>query len=347
MFTVPEETQGEKDLSLSRRDFLKSIAGLMALESGVEAKPRRYTTGKLAGRNLNDLYTEYTGIKGTVPETVNIDFESRLDYLWLRKKRRSGHNPVVVETGNQLVKEYKSKIPTLLDISSYIKEINGSIDVVKQTLDWKTYAEIKNFAPKQTALVQKLVSGFSGKDLAAYALTELMPSKDGQLNRDVLAFLLRTAGKEYIEAIPALYDPKTSFGPYQFTEYALYNAAGVKRGASVVNEALPVAHRIPGSVAKLRSQNHHKAAFLFLIENIANLVDRISPRQLSLLASLPASKHPDLLAYVATAHHGPSVAIQIAKRWLDHKTRFPYEASAGRVYRLYAEKTKANMKALR
>lgn len=170
-----------------------------------------------------------------------------------------------------------------------------------------------------------------------------MPSRDGQLNKLILDFLLKNAGREYIESIPAMYDPKTSFGPYQFTEYALYEVPRRgKRGASIINQAVKESEKIPGSVALLRGEQHYKAAFLFMIENIANLVNK----RCAALNSVWRANKDDLIMFVATSHHMPSPALNAARRWLDNWARLPFYISCGSHLRRYALKTKANLESL-
>jgi hypothetical protein len=75
-------------------------------------------------------------------------------------------------------------------------------------------------------------------------MTELFPSMD-KMNKDVLDFLLRHGGEELVYHLPAVNDDYASFGPYQFTSFAVYNAEGQKKGASILNDFLPSGIRIP------------------------------------------------------------------------------------------------------
>jgi hypothetical protein len=345
-----KETAGfsEPDSSeFNRRDFFKVLgAGLGALTSSerAEGRSRNYHTGNLAGRKFSDLFSEYTGIYGKVPETVSIDFENQLRLLWVRKNQRAHNNRVVVQTGAELLKEYQTNPHTLLELNPYIRQIQQTMQFVRTSLDWAKYSKLKGLKTAESLLAKELSFGFDCNDLLAYSLTELMPSNEGVLNRELLAFLLKYAGREYIESIPAIHDPKTSFGPYQFTEYALFDDGIERRGASIPNQALKQG-KIPGSVSMLRGLDHHKAAYLFVIDNITNLVAKASPTELAVLKAIKSSKHHDFVAYVATAHHGPGTALHIAKRWLDNGAKAPYEASADSAYRSYVDKTKANLNA--
>ena len=197
-------------------------------------------------------------------------------------------------------------------------------------------------------VLKKVCSAVNAQDLLAYSLTELMPSADGKLNVNVLEFLLKNAGREYIESIPAIYDAKTSFGPYQFTEFALFDHKGQKRGSSIPNQALPGKDRIPGSVSKLRGKDHYKAGYLFMVDNMANFVHKIGWSELGILENQFKENKDDVIAFLATAHHGPGWANKYATNWLKDKAKKHYQDyCTSDAYKQYANKTKANLKAIR
>lgn len=309
--------------------------------------PKRCETETLAGRRFADLYTKYTNIKGTVPKTAYIDFDYQLHELWKQKERRSSYGKVVVQTGRRLRKEYREKPLHKVEIVSYIRQVEVAVGDVKKNFNWKVFGGIKKLRTEELEFVESIGKSVNAKDLLAYSLTELMPSADGKLNVKVLEFLLKNAGQEYVESIPAIYDPKTSFGPYQFTEFALYDHKGTRRGASIANRALPESKKIPGSVSKLRTVAHHKAAYLFMVDNIANLVHKIDWDKFDVLKKQLEKNKDDIIAYAATAHHGPAPANRYATKWLKDDAKKPYREYCGRVYKLYAQKTEANLKAIR
>ena len=170
-----------------------------------------------------------------------------------------------------------------------------------------------------------------------------MPSRIGEINLQTMEFLLRNAGIRYVYSIPALADAKTSFGPYQFTEFAWYHAEDDIRGGSVMNMAVRQPQRIDhGSVSRLRGEEHHIAAFLFAIDNIANLIAHTSPAQFRALSANWRRQKDDLVKFIATSHHGPNASLAIAQRWLDNGARSEYEISCHGRFRDYAIKTGRN-----
>ncbi len=306
--------------------------------------PTLYKTGRLAGQKFSSLYTTYTGIKGIVPAEVQIDFEYRLQEMWKQKNRKARGGKVVVNTGRKLRIEY-SKGKNLENFQEYLKSVEDVVNDLKNAIDYATLGKIKHLAKEERGLVEEISRSITGKDVMAYCLTELMPTDRGALNKEVMDFLLKNAGSKFIESIPALGDAKTSFGPYQFTEFALYNTKMEKRGASIVNQALPQNKRIPGSVAKLRGMAHHKAAYLFVVNNIADLVHSVSWEQFSKLDQRYKNKN-DLIAFVATSHHAPGSARGFAKNWLSSKEYKPYSEFCKGHFVGYAKKTKSNLAAL-
>jgi hypothetical protein len=317
-------------------------------------------TGALAGRNLGDLYALYTGISGRVPQKVSgIDFSVQLEKMFARKvswmRRHKKSNPVVQQYHDERFPVYASNKPTLMTLDTYLDIVGRSMDDVKQNIDCNKIGELYKLSKEKTDLVCAMGMSLTKNDVVAYGLTELMPAADGELNKAVLDHMLRNGGQEYVDNIPAQSDAKTSFGLYQFTEFALYNANGEVRGASKANLALPQGKRIPGSMIFLKGEDHHKAAYLFAWHNLARLAQNLDRAEFNTLATKWADKKVDIVEYIATAHHAPGGytsrhgyigAIGAAKRWLDNDAKLEFSVSCKGDLPWYAQKTKANMKAL-
>ena len=338
---------------INRREFLTVLAAAgMSLTAEKEAEARetsqgqKYYTGWLAGKKLHDLYAAYTGLSGIIPPEAVINFPQQLEQMWAKKFVRAKHNSTVENTGKKILKKYAEHEPKTESVGRYHVAVERALKDTMDHMDWDKLGHIKNLDPEQLKLVKSICLSVNSRHLLAYCLTELMPSADGKLNVEVLNFLLQSAGPEYIESIPAMFDPKTSFGPYQFTEYALYENGKERRGASIPNQALTKG-KIPGSVAQLQGMDHHKAAYLFMVDNFSNLVHKLNSHEFQVLKTKWHQKQNDLVAYAATAHHGPAVAMSTAKRWLDSGANHPYMNSCGRIYALYAKKTEANFAALK
>src|SRR3989344_4046298 len=184
----------------------------------------------LRGRKLNDLFTHYTGIAGQVPDKVPGDFPTQqLPKLWELKKQKYGETPVVSLARQQLVGGYDQKNAQKMNWQQYRDSGQASIDSLRKSLDWNAVGKHFGLGGVDLKLLREFEAQINGSALLSYALTELMPGVDGPLNRDMLDFLLRVGGREYVERLPAVNDAKTSMGSYQFTEYALYDTGDEKR----------------------------------------------------------------------------------------------------------------------
>jgi hypothetical protein len=374
-FLVPNKGDNKnppQEKGITRRRFLEVAAaatGLAAAEgvagAGIVSKliganelrevneKRMYSTGPLQGNTFkkNDLFAFFTGIEGQVPAHVVINFHNQLKALFYKKSdfARRHHKPNVAfkQIEDELLKEYSQKNPERMDMRYYQIKVESTIEEVAKNINWKEVQDRMNLNPDQLKILREITGTIKAKHLTAYALTELMPSSDGNLNRNVYEFLLKSAGSRYIYSIPAIFDDRLSFGPYQFTSGALMDAGNNHPvGASKINCALSGQCRIGGSVSQLRGSDHHKAALLFAIHNLALLIRKLSQKELKNLKNTWQYNVTGITQFIATAHHLPSPAFSSARRWLDAEAKKPFEASCPRSIKKYALKTKANLAAL-
>lgn len=345
-----------RSLQMNRRGLLFGGGATLLVSTAHAAPPsaKQYPLGRLAGRPAADLYAVYIGFngRGVLPKTLSIDWSARLRAMWAVKIVRSKRSATVGRTSRELLAGYSHRDRRTMSIRDYQAVAGREARAVHTWLAWEQIGRMyfrkkKSVNTRKLRLLKNIASRIGGRELIAYALTELMPGRnDGVFNRDFLDFLLRYGGRAYVERIPAMYDRYTSFGPYQFTQYALYDAGNQRRGASQVNQALPVQHRLPGSVIKLRGNEHFKAAYLFAVYNLAMLIRRLNIKQLAVLERVQRTSDDDLTEFIATAHHAPSLAYKAGMRWLDNKAKLPFRRSgSGRIIQ-YAGKTFVNYQAL-
>lgn len=312
----------------------------------ISANPGTFSTNDLEGRNLGDLYIAYTGVRGRVPAKVTTDPVRQLDSLWQVKIACYNEAPVVRTIHRELLSEYRRN-RTHKTLDQFIQSAENEVKLVRSAIEWKTLGSAYKLSSEQLALVKRLALQVSGKDLVAYGMTEIMPSDDGKLNVQVLDFLVRNYGPEFVYAIPAIHDKYASFGFYQFTSFAVYDDGKRIEGASMVSRSMRTG-KISGSTKDIQGTVQHRAAYLFSIHNIAMLVNATSSLEQRTLSRLPARNHDDLIQYIAAAHNGPSHARKGARRWLAANMKYDYFVSvSNRTVRRYAVKTKANLAALR
>lgn len=343
-FGESEESKG----LVTRRHFLRSVgAGFGALAvtalageklgSGDEVpvgeditrEPREtwessFDTGDLAGADISEkLFVDYFGIEdGKMPERLSVNFPERLIAMWAKKNKRSHGDPKVKAVADAVLDEYCKHEPTPSNVEQFTAEADNVVRDVFKNINWDAVRMLKGMSQGDIELAQKLLRNISGSSLAALCMTELMPSENGRINRSAFDLLLQHAGKEFIESVPALYDPLVSFGPYQFTAHALDGKSLKPAGASVINAALPEQMRIPDEVSSLRGRAHHTAAILYTIENACNFINTLKQQSqaevlLGRLGGLVGDGSEDVALFLATAHHAPGAAMHTVMVWLE------------------------------
>lgn len=306
-----------------------------------------YNTDSLAGRQAGDLYAAYLGYPGArIPATLTIDWHAQLDNLWDRKLRRRGVTPVARQAAAALVAEYRSEDPGRISLVSYQEIAGNQARAICSELNWEQVGRTYRLDARRTTLLRRVSCNMGGRVMLAYTMAELLPSTDGQLNRDYLDFLLRYGGRRYLESLPALHDDITSFGPLQFTQYAVYDVPGERRGASKVNVALPEHLRIPGSTLRLRGNDHLRAAYLFAISNLADGIRSLNSQQLATFEQVAGPRGVDVAQYIAVSHNKPANGRRALRAWLNAGARGSLRDFCSRVSRLYATKTINNYNAL-
>ncbi|MFA7309311.1 MAG: hypothetical protein WC050_00195 [Candidatus Paceibacterota bacterium] len=332
--------------------------------------------GVLKGAHFGEPLSDYLGLDSEVPEKAQIDFRYQLGRLWkqkLERKDKKTGKPVprssaTLEEIEKMLLPYDVDKVRKMDIAGYRDEIAQSMKEVRASIDLDRIAQIGKFSgfdDDQVRLLKELEKRITPTTILAYALTEIMPTKGAASVRgvQVLDFILRNGGPDFVERIPALYDSMLSFGPYQFTSHALLDVGRVRQGASMMNGITRNKKNIlPGSVVKLRGTEHHKAAYCFALYNLAAVVEQFDEKraQKLLRPDILAALTPSLIAeYIASAHHLPANARRSLRSYADQlirahdhpdkKKRFdPYigHAAAAGVSG-YVNKTRDNLAALK
>ncbi len=331
------------------KEIINEIKGKDAIEYKIghdELKPGEYLTKDLQGNNISGLYTAYIGYKGEIPDKLEIDFNKQMQKMY--EKKLSKYSSKTIENFyNNKVKDFDVSKTDKITIDDYISEAQNIIKDVKKNIDWNKIKNLKKLNDSELELLKKVSGSLDGKDLISYATTEIMPGiLDGELNVEMMDFLLQNAGRQYVELIPSP-DKYLSVGPYQFTSLALFDSNGERRGASKVNLALPENKRIPGSVAKLQGPEHHKAAYLFAINNLSTLIKNLDKNQINVLYRKHKRKKDDIVKFIATSHYAPKYARQAAYRWLDNKANSDFTISCSDRIADYSRKTRTNINALK
>lgn len=190
----------------------------------------------------------------------------------------------------------------------------------------KTEKDIESYdgalTGKRLELLRIIKQELPWKSILAYAMTELCENKeDWHINTQLFNLLLQNTGIEFLSLIPAMYDPKTSYWIYQFTEYALYDTPKEKRWASVVNKyILDNNNKLPGSVMYLNNwESQTKAAYMFAIYNVALGLGKLTDNEADLLLLYykknTTSFIDNITQLIAMCHHRP-VDNKALKKWI-------------------------------
>ena len=309
---------------------------------------KSYSAGPLKGANLGGLYKAYLGTKESrIGNTIEVDYSKNLEKMWDKKiQKYSSHKRTLEPAKDQIVEMYsklsKNNDLTKQTLEEYIADANTDVKNIQKNIDWNKVYKTKHLNSEEGKLVKEIFHYLDGKDFVAYGLTELMPSKtNGKRNAQVLDHLLQTAGVEYVQSIPAMYDALISKGAYQLTSNAIADGT-TKTNTSKLNYALPKNERIESNVQDLSYQNHHKAAALFALNNISDLVNSLNSKQRNILKKNYKKRKKDLVKFIATSHNKPRDSKIAAHRWIDNNLKHDYSVSCGRRIITYAKKTDNN-----
>lgn len=270
-------------------------------------------TRAIQGRKLGGLYSDITGIEGLVHASHKINYGELMADLWMRKLDRKNVSDATIKSAEEPIKLFLEK-PKKMTLKQFVAEADSQVTLVKRALDFGVVCKGYRLNGVQCEVFKSLALAVRGTDLVAYGMTEIMPTSEGDLNVKVLEILLQNAGSNYMFTIPALYDGMLSLGFYQFTSYAVN---GVRNeGASRMSSYLPKTIQIPGSVIALRNGDHHRAAYLFALNNLAVLAKQTNKKEFNALQKALKQKPGEIVTFMATAHHAPGLAIRSAKNWL-------------------------------
>ena len=233
-----------------------------------------------------------------------------------------------------------------MSLKQFVQQTNNIVTELKWDVDdydwWLTWNKKKLF--------EKIKNDIDWESIVAYAMTELCEDKiDWEKNKQLFDLLLKNAGANYLSKVPAIYDWKTSYWLYQFTEYALYDRNWEKRWASVVNKHLSSDKKISGSVIDLTSwQDQTKAAYMFALHNIKSAVSKLSDQEAKDLLSYRNGNKDNfknnMTQLIAMCHHLP-VDAKALQKW--HAAKYKNDINTYGKAQTYGRASKNNFIALR
>lgn len=275
-----------------------------------------------------------------VPESVSIDYNQALRDMWDKKLSIKNVSPATRKSAPIVIDRYESEPATLMTINDIAWIANQDVRSSFETINWVGLCNKLKLNQRQCENSATIAGSINGTTLVSYSMTELMPGTNGERNYDLYNKLTTTAGWQYVASIPAMGDKYLSFGPYQFTSFAVYDDGKKADGASVVNRFAE--RKIASSVLHIGYNDQHVAANYFAIYNIMRLNKKfeygVNPNCL---------RGSNLATFIATAHHNPGHAIKATVRYVRTKCTGSYTKHfTNKRVREYAVKTVANYNAL-
>jgi hypothetical protein len=323
----------------------------MAVLSKKTVQVKGKVVEKVRRRKFNDFYAMHLGlpiVKNGVEfsDYQKVSFDANMATLWQGKVLREDVSGSTLDKAPELLANYLDGDKRYTTLPKFIQHTDAVVAKAKKSLNWKNLCKTYGFESKSCTLLQQLVADLNGKSFVAYGMTELFPG-DANLNVLYLNMLLKNAGTSYIEAIPAMHDDMLSFGFYQFTSLALRKDDHVIEGTSIVNEFVKSGgYKIPSSVAYLKGDDHHVAAVYFAVHNLANMVALLTTKGEKLLSSKHGKCKEEMVMFVASAHHLPYVAWKKTAEWVNGGMKSGLIHGYPKSINLYAQKTRANLRAL-
>ncbi len=313
----------------------------------------------ISGIELKGLATEYFGFKGVVPDSFHVNFKENLDAMWANKFRIAKSNGDVKRFYDAFVTNYDPNTSTKISLEEYLNEARDSLDVIKRSIDWNAVMSLKNdewikngefkkLDSTRTQLVKDMALSLNQYTVMGNFMTEILSGGNGYENSLIIDFLLRNAGREFIDYIPAK-DKWDSKGPSQFTPNAWYDDGTTIVKASLINYALPERHRIPKNITELNGMNHVKGTYLLNINNLCEFVGSLSTAQLEKLKSNWTEEQ--VAEFAALAHRHDPNAVNAGLAWINKNMRNNvydyYNVKIKNHYKDYGKRFLSNFKGLR
>lgn len=306
-------------------------------------------------------------------DTLALNPAESLHNLWSKKIKKYGHNTIsqldtidVSSMSPEEIESFRAKYPIdatylfvvrpytdwkenreTMSIQEFINQTNNIVVNTREfTKDY--YGPLKSNDKKE--LFDAIRNNITWECIAAYAMTELCENKEnGEFNKQLFDLLLRNSWANYLSKVPAIYDNKTSYWLYQFTEYALHDIPWDVRWASLVNKVVPEEDKIPWSVIDLINwQEQTKAAYMFAIQNLSTAVSKLTDQQAKDLLAYHRSNKvkfmDNMTQLIAMCHHMPVDASALKKR---HEAKYKNDINNYGRAKTYGKASKNNYEALK
>ena len=299
----------------------------------------------LKSHGLNNLSMSYFDFSGKIPDSKTVDWNSSLELLWNKKLKFKNVSPATVSAAPSILEDFAVADSETMTVSEHIKNLDSILDDVKRTMDWSGLCVKNRLTPQQCHNLVYVAYNIDANMLTAYSMTELMPYHDGDKNFALMSLYMETAGRKYLDYVPALGDKYLSMGRYQFTSFAIgYDDSGA-RPSNMIADFSP-SYPIPGSAVKLTGAESDLAAYYFSVYNVMTLLKKMTVNGNNRFKTHCIDKKGQIVEYIATAHHNPSWARKRAIQWIGADCSKPLRSYQGERLEIYSIKTATNYAAI-
>lgn len=321
--------------------FSSIIAIAVSMMDPVVPKVTPVNFGRLKDTGLSEISFGYLGFKGTIPDSTNIDWNRNIVSLWNQKLRINNVSKATQGAAGGIINRYRYQGRETMTINEHMTALDADLTKIKAELNWSQICIDYDLDPNKCRLFVYTAYNLDAKMLTAYSLTELMPYTDGKKNVVMMDLYMETAGRNYLDSIPALGDTYLSMGRYQFTSYAVgADDDGLRPTNKIASYSLT--YDIPGSVVKLEGIQNDYAAYYFSVYNLMSLIKKLNNKQVVKYAYTCANRKDELVQYIATAHHNPKWARKRAIEWISDSCQKPLISYQGERLEIYSIKTRSN-----
>ena len=305
------------------------------------------SAGTREHKRIGSQYAYLAGIKPVgrlptfIPKTHKTNWSVILGNMWDNKLSRPNVSPASRAWATRIVMRYADNKRDTKSAIAYVSQVDTAVHQMNDRINYTALCSKLNI--RECDNLQKTMSRVRGQNIAAYGMTELFPSTDGEFNYKMMDMILKNAGENYLHAIPSQGDDLLSTGIYQFTSYAIRRDDSGKLGA--VNFVDNFAgRRLSGSVAHLKQRDAHRAAFAFATYNIAMVFRGLNHADADRLAT--KCSVDGLTQAIAVAHHMPGPAYESTRRWVRSGCSKSIQSFLGPHLKMYAQKTETNLHAI-
>lgn len=300
------------------------------------------TTAKSVG--INAVGFSYLGMRGQMPDLVEIDWNENLRELWDQKLEIKDVSGATKTSADDIVLRYYAEDPEQISIKDHMSQVDHDLTDIKRTMRWGDICIKFKMDSSNCYQFIKTAYQVDAKSLTAYSMTELMPYRDGVKSYAMMSVYFEKAGRNFLDSIPALGDRYMSMGRYQFTSFAVGSDKDGPRPANMIANYSNVP--IPGSVTKLYGLDSDRAAYYFSTYNLMMLFRAMDDKDVAKYAAHCSRKKGEITEYIATAHHNPKWARKRALQWVRAKCAKPLIDFQGDRLKVYSIKTAENLRAL-